>query len=204
MFVAVVSLIIYFSVVCDWNLYGFSRFMKMDINSRTLQGRLLYWEDALRMLIKHPLGLGYMGYFYLQQAEQTGVYSVRFVHNEWLQWLLDYGILAGVGGVMYFIRQFKPEKMEAVEKELLCMIAACSFFDFHLQFISIVCIVILLLPGEHIICSTEKLQIWRWAALAGMVAAIGLFIAGIAAQNFARQGNYELAVRWNPLSARYK
>lgn len=204
MFMAVVCLIIYISVVCDWNLYGFSRFMQTDINSSTLQGRLLYWEDALRMLVKHPLGLGYMGYFYLQQAEQTGVYSVRFVHNEWLQWLLDYGILAGVGGVMYLIRQFKRKKMRVVEKELLCVIAVCSFFDFHLQFASILCIVILLLPGGNITFSIGKLRIWRCAAVVGMVVAIGLCFADIMAQSLASQGDYEHAVLWNPLSAQYK
>ena len=106
-FMIVVSLIVCITVVFEQNLQGLSRFMRININSSTLQGRLLYWEDAIRMLIKHPFGLGYMGYFYLQQAEQTGVYSVRFVHNEWLQWMLDYGILAGIGLVMYLFRQFK-------------------------------------------------------------------------------------------------
>lgn len=53
--IALIGLIIYITVTCGQNLYGFGRFMKINIHSSTLQGRLLYWEDALRMLIKHPL-----------------------------------------------------------------------------------------------------------------------------------------------------
>lgn len=203
MLMAAAGLIIFTANICSQDLYGFGRFMTVGINSSTLQGRLLYWEDALKMLVKHPLGLGYMGYFYLQQAEQTGVYSVRYVHNEWLQWLLDYGILAGAGAVFYIVRQLRLNKMGAAEKELLCIIAACSFFDFHLQFISIVCIVALLFPKERI-CRGKRLQSLRIAAAVGMFAAAVLVTADVTARHLARQGDYGQAVLWNPLSAQYK
>lgn len=202
--IALIGLIIYITVTCGQNLYGFGRFMKINIHSSTLQGRLLYWEDALRMLIKHPLGLGYMGYFYLQQTVQAGVYSVRFVHNEWLQWLLDYGMLAGIGLVLYFIRQFKLKKMGDMQKELLSIIAVCSFFDFHLQFTSIVCIVLILIPKGTVMCTGRQLLKWRWIIVFGTVAATGLFVADTMAQYFAAQGNYQYAIKCNPLSAQYK
>ena len=105
-FSEIVGLVVLISIA-GGNLYGMSRFLKLGINASTLQGRLLYWEDAIKMLAKRPAGLGYMGYFYFQQAEQTGVYSVRFVHNEWIQWVLDYGIFAGIGLVMYLYCQCK-------------------------------------------------------------------------------------------------
>lgn len=203
-FMIVVSLIVCITVVFEQNLQGLSRFMRININSSTLQGRLLYWEDAIRMLIKHPFGLGYMGYFYLQQAEQTGVYSVRFVHNEWLQWMLDYGILAGIGLVRYLFRQFKRKKIGDMEAELLCIIMVCSFFDFHLQFTSIVCIVMLLFPGEDVICFDRRHCIYWCIIMLGMVAATALLIADITAWRFAYYGDYKQAMQWNPLSSQYK
>lgn len=62
----------------------------------TLWGRLLYMKDGLRLLARLPLGTGRLGWFYLQGPIQTGVYNVRFVHNDWLQFALDYGIPAGL------------------------------------------------------------------------------------------------------------
>ncbi len=190
------------------NLYAMSRFLKLSINASTLQGRFLYWEDAIRMLIKRPAGLGYMGYFYFQQAEQTGVYSVRFVHNEWIQWVLDYGILAGVGLAIYLYSQCRWDKMPLVDKELLCVISIYSFFDFHLQFFAIILIVLLLIPrGEKVWRCDEgrrKQRGWKY----GLLAAIGLsgcmcFSMGMA-EYYADRKEYWQAVKWNQFSAQYK
>ncbi len=200
----IVFLVMCMTVISGQGLYGLNRFMRLNIKESTFQGRLLYWEDAMRMLLKHPFGLGYMGYFYLQQAEQTGVYSVQFVHNEWLQWMLDYGIVAGVGLAMYIVRQFRQKKMEDMEKELLFVIAGCSSFDFHLQYTGIVLIVLLLFPRGDVICSGSQLLRWRYVCFAGALISAGFLSAAITAQQFARYQDYEHAVRWNPLSAQYK
>lgn len=188
--------------------YAMGRFLELSINASTLQGRLLYWEDAVRMLLKHPAGLGYMGYFYVQQAEQTGVYSVRFVHNDWLQWMLDYGILAGVGLVIYLYSQCRWDKMPLMDKELLCVISIYSFFDFHMQFFAIILIALLLIPGGGKIwrCggSEKKSKIWRntLVIFAGLSACMCI-AAGIA-DYYAARREYRQAVKWNPLSAQYK
>lgn len=203
-FAIIVGLSICITKIYDQELGGLSRFMKITTDTSTFQGRLLYWEDALRMMAKHPFGLGYMGYFYLQQAEQTGVYSVRFVHNEWIQWLLDYGILAGIGLIMYFIRQFKLGKFENIEKEALCVMTVCSFFDFHMQFTGIVVIALLLCSKGDVIYSGERIKKWKYISFLGVIASVGLLAADIGAHNFACQENYKQAVKWNPLSAQYK
>lgn len=36
------------------------RLFKLTLKSSTLNGRFLYWKDAVRMIIKNPLGLGYI------------------------------------------------------------------------------------------------------------------------------------------------
>lgn len=203
-FMATAGSIICFTMVFGQALSGLGRFINIDINASTFQGRLLYWEDAVKMLLKHPFGLGYMGYFYLQQAEQTGVYSVRFVHNEWLQCLLDYGILAGFGVAMYIAGQFKIKKMGNMERELLSMIGICSFFDFHLQFTSIVLIILLLFPKGDVICSGRWLLKWKSVFSLGVVLSAWLVIANTVAQQFAYYEDYKNAAKWNPLRAQYK
>ena len=181
---------------------------KLGINASTLQGRLLYWEDAIKMLAKRPAGLGYMGYFYFQQAEQTGVYSVRFVHNEWIQWVLDYGIFAGIGLVMYLYCQCKWKNIPVPDKELMCVIAIYSFFDFHLQFFSIIFIALLLIPKGNIVWRCDwkhkKQRKWKYGLLC--VTGLSLYLCtsiGIA-EYYAKMGDYNQAARWNPFSAQYK
>lgn len=62
-------------------------------NSSTLFGRALYNYDGIHLLLKQPLGLGYLGFFFIQTSIQTGIYSVRYIHNDWLQIGLDIGIV---------------------------------------------------------------------------------------------------------------
>ena len=206
-FSEIVGLVVLISIA-GGNLYGMSRFLKLGINASTLQGRLLYWEDAIKMLAKRPAGLGYMGYFYFQQAEQTGVYSVRFVHNELIQWVLDYGIFAGIGLVMYLYCQCKWKNIPVPDKELMCVIAIYSFFDFHLQFFSIIFIALLLIPKGNIVWRCDwkhkKQRKWKYGLLC--VTGLSLYLCtsiGIA-EYYAKMGDYNQAARWNPFSAQYK
>lgn len=189
------------------NLYSAGRFLKLSTNASTFQGRLLYWEDAVRMFLKHPFGLGYMGYFYLQQVEQTGVYSVRFVHNEWLQWVLDYGIVAGIGLVGYLFGKWRQSTISAFGKEMLYLIAIYSFFDFHLQFFSIILIVLLLIPRGDVVWQCErsgkKKGIW-YGLLIGAGISVCLLLSVVAAECYAKTENYGQAIKWNPFSAEYK
>lgn len=60
------------------------RLSKLTLDSSTLNGRFLYWQDAIPLLWKHPFGLGYMGYYFLQSQIQTGNYVTKFVHNDFL------------------------------------------------------------------------------------------------------------------------
>lgn len=195
-----------------------ARFMRISFGESTFQGRLLYWEDACRMILKYPLGLGYMGYFYMQQAMQTGVYSVRFVHNEWLQCFLDYGVSGGICAGWYCICWFGRKKVDSWRKELVGVICVYSFFDFHFQFWSILLLFLMLLEEPELRYWTgfqpvagrganrrkKRKQIASCFLLAGLGVASALTVyVGIVAF-FASQGNYEKAVRWNPLSTEYR
>ena len=84
------------AAVLTFGGYGkgiYDRLLSMGGNASTFWGRLLYDRDAIKMIVTHPFGMGYYGYYFVQQEMQTGVYSVVSVHNEFLQIMLDIGIV---------------------------------------------------------------------------------------------------------------
>jgi len=117
-------------------------FSLLEANS-TLYGRLLYYADAGEMIFQNPFGLGYLGYHYLQPAVQSGIYTTRFVHNDWLQLLLDYGMVGGLMSGAYVVWQFVKGHQEAWKKELAAIILLASLVDFHLQYLVMMMLLLL-------------------------------------------------------------
>lgn len=212
------------------------RFLTTSLSASTFQGRLLYWEDACRMIVRYPFGLGYMGYFYMQQIMQTGVYSVRFVHNEWLQFVLDYGVFAGAGGILYCVSYFREPAGEKEgngsdspcagqwKKEAAGMILLYSFFDFHLQFWGILFWLLMLMSDSKTGCIGKTVHFvpvpvtknggygarkatHKWLSVMFPVCSVlaaGILASSITAEYYAKLGDFERAVRWNPLSTEYR
>ncbi len=122
-----------------------SRYLKIDFAQSTFIGRFLYMQDALPLLLKNPLGLGYFGYLYSQGAVQTGVYNVSFVHNDFLQIALDAGIIAAIL-VLAAIGEFLLKKKNSfIDKLIVGVFFLHTLFDFNLQFIGMFLLLLLLL-----------------------------------------------------------
>lgn len=131
------------------------RYLTISLTESTFVGRVLYWVDALPLLLKYPFGMGYMGYFYAQQSIQTGVYSVAYIHNDFMQLLLDTGFVpAGLLFTALGIWFFK-KSVPTADKIIVGAICVHSFFDFDLQFIGMFMLLLLLLSGDK----TDKLLI---------------------------------------------
>ena len=118
------------------NTASVGRFLTIVGKSSTLMGRFLYWVDGLKLLAKHPMGLGYLGQFFVQQSTQSGVYTVRYLHNEWLQMALDYGIIFLAAFLYLFIHQLR--KTKGLMRWILVMIAIHMVMDFDLQYMSMI------------------------------------------------------------------
>lgn len=112
-------------------LVGISFILYKQEAMGTVFERLLYYKDALRILIKKPFGIGYQGWYYLQGVAQHGIYHTRFVHNDWLQLAIDYGLFAFIS-VIFLIAYFIKQKTTITSLSLLIFIHSC--FDFDLQF----------------------------------------------------------------------
>lgn len=123
----------------------FSRYFTISFSESTFVGRLLYYADAFPVILKHPFGLGYMGYYYIQQSIQTGVYSVMFIHNDFLQLLLDVGWIPCLLFIVGIIKSFFRKGNLAGKRIILLTVFLHCLFDFDLQFISMFFILLLFL-----------------------------------------------------------
>lgn len=118
------------------------RFLVNPLESSTFLGRLLYAKDALLASFSHPFGLGYGGYFFVQGSFQTGVYSVQYVHNELLQLVMDVGWIPAVLLAVYLVWVWW--RSDGVCRLCLGTLLLHSLFDFDLQFLSLVFLLVLL------------------------------------------------------------
>ncbi len=140
----VVLFVAVFSVISgDYSNIG--RFLTISLSSSTFVGRIIYYKDALIEILKHPLGLGYMGYYYTQGSFQSAVYSVMYVHNEFLQLFLDSGWIPAGLCIYAFIRSAVNNKNDRTKLILMLVFALHFMVDFDGQFVSILLILMLIM-----------------------------------------------------------
>ncbi len=163
----------------------------------TLLGRLLYMKDAFPILLSHPLGIGYMGYAGMQSAIQTGVYTSLFVHNDWLQMGLDYGWLFFIVALGVVIYQLVKGKQETYKKVALFVICFYSLLEFHLQYLSIVMIIPLLMDVKESAIVEKKSAVAKENQILSLVGLLLFGYFGIASL-CTYVGKYETALSMYP------
>lgn len=100
----------------------------------TVASRLIYWQDALKTIMRHPFGIGVHNWESIQYGLQTADYSVKFVHNGFIQLLLDGGILSFAGMVLLLVYGYIGLVKKYVEKKnilYLCLTAILTFIVTH-------------------------------------------------------------------------
>lgn len=144
--ILVLAVIAVISVVCGIG----SRFTTISFYSSTLLGRLLYAKDSIALIIKHPFGLGYYGYYFMQQQVQSGVYSVVNVHNEFLQIMLDIGIIPAILFYGAIVKSIISKNNKGRNRLILIVLLLHSLADYDFQFMAVCFILILFLDVTHI------------------------------------------------------
>lgn len=180
-------------VVCTGNVSGIGRYFTTSFTSSTFLGRLLYFKDALPVILSHPFGLGYMGYHFLQGSFQTGVYSVVNIHNELLQLLLDVGWIPAAIAVFAIIRCFV--RGSSTIRILLFAAAAHCMMDFDLQYPAMCMLLVI------IMLQTEELKMLKSVKKAvpltmAVIACICVYFGTVTGFYYA--GNYETTVKLYP------
>lgn len=110
------------------------RFTTISVSSKSFQLRLLYYKDALTLILKNPFGLGYLGFRAVEGSIQTGVYSTAYVHNGFLQMMLDIGWIPSILMVLALVRAMLTRQIAAGYRLLLLVILGHCMLDFNLQF----------------------------------------------------------------------
>ena len=132
-------------VLITGNLNTVGRYLTTSTSSRSLQERLLYYKDAIPLVLRNPFGLGYMGYSYIQPQIQTGIYQAAYVHNDFLQLALDIGIIPLVILIIAIIKSLISKNKVLSFKLILLTIVLHMLIDFDLQFMIIFLILVMTL-----------------------------------------------------------
>ena len=176
-----------------------NRYLNMDFGASTFIGRILYVVDALPLLLKYPLGMGYMGYYYIQNSIQTGVYNVTYVHNDFLQMFLDIGWIPGILFLVGIASFFFKKTVSTPRKIIVGTFCLHTLFDFNLQFVAMFLLLITFMNVD-----TEKvriLEIKKWMrAVPIVIFVLNVYMAG--ALLFAHYEQREIANALYPYNTR--
>lgn len=142
-FATILIISVCISVITN-NFNTIGRYLTISINSSTLWGRIIYYKDALLLLKQNVFGYGYMGYSYIYPTVQTANYSVKFVHNDFLQIALDYGIIPMILFMASIIYSIFSKKTNKTNKIILIIMFLHMLIDFDLQFMIMFYLLILM------------------------------------------------------------
>ena len=172
------------------------RLLKITLNSSTLNGRVLYWFDGIRVLMKNPLGLGYMGYYFKQPQFQTGNYATKYVHNDFLQMGLDNGIIAMIAFIVIVGYCIVSKRTNDRNRLILIMLSVHAFMDFDLQYGFMFCLLLMTMDTG----SDNNLKLKKKCAyiIHGALLMIGLYF--VVALGFEYTGNMKAALGLYPLN----
>ncbi len=135
-----------------------TRYLNISATQSTFVGRLLYAQDALPVILRHPLGLGYMGYYFIQQSIQTGVYAVMFIHNDFLQILLDVGWIPFLLFLSAIVMSVIDRDTPLRYKLILFTMLLHAGFDFDLQYVAVFMMLLLFMQPKPFKTITIKKQ----------------------------------------------
>lgn len=176
-----------------------ARYLSISLTESTFVGRILYFVDALPLLLKYPFGMGYMGYYYIQGSIQTGVYSVAYIHNDFLQLLLDIGWIPGLVFIGAIVSYFVKKQIPLADKIVVAALCLHSLFDFNLQMVGMFFVLLLLLDQKDAKSHTLRVTGLGKAVLAG-ITAVSLYMG--AALLTSHLGHWQLADRLYPYNTR--
>ena len=141
------------------NFWVLERYFKISFSESTFVGRILYATDALPVILNNPFGIGSKGYHYIQQSIQTGAYSVMYIHNDFLQIMLDVGWIPCLAFVGAMVKTLFSKNVSLSHKLVLCVMLVHSLFDFNLQYVAVFMILLLftdLKPFKSVVLEKQR------------------------------------------------
>lgn len=190
----------YILVTGDTDTIG--RMLKLSFTESTFVGRFLYAYDAFGLLLRHPFGMGHLGYYYAQNMIQTGAYNVRYVHNDLLQIGLDIGWMPMLAYVWAVFKCICSKAVSADKKWILIVVFMHGLLDFDLAYTVMLCLMFLIMDdvrheklGEHL---PEIVPIMGGGILivSAVIIVVGIYISTPTIAAY--EENYQLAAKIYP------
>lgn len=178
------------------------RILKLSFSESTFVGRFLYAYDAFGLLLRHPFGMGHLGYYYSQNMIQTGVYNIRYVHNDLLQIGLDIGWLPMLAYAWAVFKCICSKAVSADKKWILIIVFMHGLFDFDLSYTVMLCLILMIMDDVRIekfgtrLLETVSIKGGGILIVSAVIIAVGIYISipTIAAY----EENYQLAAKVYP------
>lgn len=142
----IVLLIFLFGVLSFIILYRFGIVEKVFnyINTDgSFNERYLYYTDTLRYILKHPFGKGAYAFYFAQSKFQSAYYYAIDVHCDLLQYAIEIGVIPALLFAVVVLKQLFSKQTSLLQKLVLTAIMLHSLFDYDLQFISILFVLLL-------------------------------------------------------------
>ena len=142
----IVILIFLFGVLSFIILYRFGIVEKVFnyINTDgSFNERYLYYTDTLRYILKHPFGKGAYAFYFAQSKFQSAYYYAIDVHCDLLQYAIEIGVIPALLFAVVVLKQLFSKQTSLLQKLVMTAIMLHSLFDYDLQFISILFVLLL-------------------------------------------------------------
>lgn len=122
------------------------RLSESNLGVSEWQTRMLYYEDAVQIIAKRPMGYGPYGYYYVQRAFQTGsTYYVKLVHSSLLQYFLDLGLVGGLLFAAFGVYVVIFRRISPFARICLALLLGHSLIDIDMAYALIWLIIIVLM-----------------------------------------------------------
>jgi len=182
--------IVVYCLITD-NMWVLSRYLKFSFTESTFVGRILYAKDALPVILRHPFGLGFKGYYYVQQSVQTGAYSVMYIHNDILQIMLDVGWIPCIAFVGAVVKNIISKRVSLRYKLVILVILAHACFDFDLQYVAVFMMLLIFFEDSSEKSFVVKNKKGLWVSVCAVLSVVLLYLG--AAQALIRFEVYDAA-----------
>lgn len=114
---------------------------QLSIYNAQLQERFVFYQDAVKIIKSNLLRIGAGSYTFKQYIYQSANYAIKYVHNGFLQIVIDFGVLFFIGFIIFIfysiIRIYKIKKLRYAELLIIVMILVHSMIDFSMSFVYI-------------------------------------------------------------------
>ncbi|SEU15305.1 O-antigen ligase [Paenibacillus sp. NFR01] len=178
-----------------------TRLENINFKQHSVEERFTFYKDAVKVIKDHPvLGAGGGGWAALYEQYQNNPYTSRQVHNFFLQYLIEVGIvgfivfIGFIGYIFYgYIRTYLKREKSDFENGFLFYIIALSILvhsllDFNLSYAFMGILIFVGLGGmTAAIEGKPKQAVWRQPGL--RLAYMGVLAIGVIALLFV-SGNY--------------